>query len=315
MHFSQSHGYNANGSGSFVQLGTFGYSPALLRNSVNDLCLSCHDGNVTAPDVLGTINSGSEPGIVRTAGYLSRYGSGGANHVGHVLDSLDFAPGSQPSWNSEVENGPGRGLDCVNCHDPHGAPGSGNPFGNQYRNLRSNPGYVKAAYVTYNDQTPGTNDLTRDVFQRSPKSFDESAMDWNEPDPQNSAIARWCMGCHTNMHGNANGQQSGPWQGTLGGPFIDHPVAGENADPNMLTRYNLLKNKVKVMSQIGVWNPAGSDVTPTCVTCHRGHGNGNPFGLIFRSGTGTPSEDGDSNGHTQADLCAQCHTTTSPFSH
>ena len=82
---------------------------------------------------------------------------------------------------------------------------------------------------------------------------------------------------------------------------------GENLGSKELPRYNSHQNKVKVMSEVGIWNPAGSDVTPTCVTCHRSHGHGNDKGLIYRSGTGILTEDGDSNGTTLDDLCKQCH--------
>jgi hypothetical protein len=38
MHFSQQHGYNADGTGNFTPLGS-GPNHALLRDDVNDLCL------------------------------------------------------------------------------------------------------------------------------------------------------------------------------------------------------------------------------------------------------------------------------------
>ena len=53
MHYSQSHGYNADGTGIYTPLGTAGPYHYLLRNDVNDLCLTCHDGVTWAPDVLG----------------------------------------------------------------------------------------------------------------------------------------------------------------------------------------------------------------------------------------------------------------------
>lgn len=43
------------------------------------------------------------------------------------------------------------------------------------------------------------------------------------------------------------------------------------------------------------------------MSCHKAHGNRNPFGLIFMTGTGaTVTEDGD--GGVYKDLCRQCHT-------
>jgi len=71
--------------------------------------------------------------------------------------------------------------------------------------------------------------------------------------------------------------------------------------------------RVKVMSASGSWSDPGPDVTPTCITCHKAHGNGNAFGLIFRSGRGAPTEDGDTDGSSLQDLCGQCHLQGSAF--
>lgn len=310
MHFSQSHGYNPSGTGGFLGLGGFA-QPKLLRASVNDLCTACHDGTVAATDVLDAENTGSQIDIVRTAGYLAREGVSGGPHGGHRLDSLDIAPGSSPSWSAASENGPGIGLTCINCHDAHGAPGNAHPTGSQYRNLRSDPGFSTGRWVTYNP-TPGANDLTRDVFVRQARAYDESQMDWNEPDTQRSAIARWCLACHTDMHG---GSGSSGFDGGAPGPIdsLDkHPFEKKNLSNKMITQINSLTNRVKLLSSFGQWNPVGSDATPTCITCHRAHGNANPYGLIFRSGTGIPTENGDTNGSTVTDLCNQCHEGGAP---
>lgn len=310
MHFSQSHGYASPGGG-FTPLVGLGPNRHLLRSQVNDLCLSCHDGSSAATDVLGMVNSGSQPGIVRLGGYLNRFGVVGATSTGHTLDSLETAPDSSPTWSPQMENGPGRGLTCINCHDPHGAVGTGHPTGSQYRNLRVNPGTGSARFVTYNQATPGVNVFARDVFVRQALAYDESRVDWNEPDDQRSAIARWCGGCHSQVHGNQlDGSSSGSSHGT--GPLPEHPVEDKDLENDMVARLNGHVNRVKVMSEVGMWNPVGRDATPTCITCHKAHGNGNLRGMIFRSGTGTLTEDGDSNGSTRADLCLQCHDTANP---
>lgn len=310
MHYSQSHAYDAGGFVGNVPLGGAGPYRSLLRNRVNDLCLACHDGNVMATDVLGAINAGSQAGIVRHAGYLESLQIGLESGHGHSLESLDAAPGSQPLWTAQNENGIGEGLSCINCHHPHGSIDVGHPTGSQFRNLRDDVGNGSGLWVTYNDGSPGVNDLTRDVFQRGALAYDEARLDWNEPDPTRSAIARWCGGCHSVMHGN---DLTTGGEGPGSGPLNEHPVEGEDLESGMLTRYNSLANRVKVTSEIGTWFPAGPDATPTCVTCHRSHGNGNRGGLIFRSGTGTPTEDGDTGGNAQGDLCRQCHGSGSPL--
>lgn len=316
MHFSQAHGYNANGSGWFNPLGS---TPQefLLRDEVNNLCLSCHDGSSFAPDVLG-VNGGNLD--IRLAGHLNRLNLVGEEATGHTLDSLAEAPGSDPAWKPEDENGAGEGLNCINCHHQHGYAGTGN---NAYRNLRMNPGNAPflGGLVTYNDTTPGTNDPTKDVFQRSTTEYDESYVDWNEPDTTQSAIGKFCGGCHTNFHGTPGDATTvgGEVNGAGFSNFIRHPTAGVNIGDltgghSSLSTYNSHVNKVKVMSSVGVWDPAGTDVTPTCISCHKAHGNDNAFGLIYRSGTGTLTENGDSNGTVLENLCGQCHVQASAFS-
>lgn len=318
MHYSQSHGYNPNGGGFFLEPGAGGPFHFLLRDEVNNLCLSCHDQSGIAPDVLGAVNGGSSPSDVRLAGYLNRLGIEGLPATGHTLDSLDTAPGSDPPWNAETDNGPGEGLNCINCHHQHGYAGTGN---NSYRNLKMDPGNLGflGGLITYNDTSIPNNDLTKDVYERQSASYDESDVDWNEPDNTNSAIGQWCSGCHTNFHGT-------PGDANIGGEpvgdafeeFLRHPVGGVNIGAvggghSSLSIYNGHVNKVKVMSEVGVWDPAGSDVTVTCISCHKAHGNGNAFGLIYRSGTGDLTENGDSNGNRLEHLCGQCHTQASAF--
>jgi hypothetical protein len=309
MHYSQSHGYNADGTGIYTPIGTTGPYEALLRNHVNDLCLTCHDNNSVAPDVLG-INTGNSPADVREAGHLNRLGLVGQPATGHTLDSLAIAPGG--TWKAEDSNGTGVGLECTNCHAQHGQA-SGVSGGNAWRNLRTNPGVAPSgsAYVSY---AVGTNDLTKDVFERSAAGYDESNVDFNEPDTTQSAVGKFCGACHTNFHGTIGSTNiGGVPAGTSAIELERHPVAGVNiggygtGGHTSLSVYTGRTNKVKVMSASGVWSPPAADVTPTCVSCHKGHGNDNTFGLIFRSGTGTLTENGDSNGIQVKDLCKQCH--------
>jgi hypothetical protein len=101
----------------------------LLKKDINELCLSCHDDSTRATDVLG-LNAGRDPQSVRQAGYLSLLGQTGLEATGHTLGSVEMAPGSDPPWNAELENGASGGLNCINCHKAHG---NGNPFGLIYR--------------------------------------------------------------------------------------------------------------------------------------------------------------------------------------
>jgi hypothetical protein len=319
MHYSQSHGYQPSGGGFYLQPGAGGPFHYLLRDEINNLCLACHDDAGVAPDVLGA-NGGNSPTDVRLAGFLNRLGVTGLAPTGHTLDSLDEAPGSDPPWKPEDDNGVGEGLNCINCHAQHGYAGYGHPTGNQYRNLQSGPGNGSGLFITYNHDDIGNNDLTRDVFERQAAEYDEGVVDWNEPDNTDSAIGAWCGGCHNNFHGTPGDANTvgGEPDGTSWSSFVRHPTAGVNIGAlggghSNLTLYNAHTNKVKVMSELGVWDPAGADVTPTCISCHKAHGNGNAFGLIYRNGTGTLTENGDTNGTQLEDLCGQCHVQAEWF--
>jgi len=284
----------------------------LLKKDINDLCLSCHDGSSRAPDVLG-INHGSRPSAVRQGGYLNMIGTTGSPGTGHTLGATDPAPGSTPPWTPEDEKTTG-GLDCIHCHAHHGSREA-------YRNLRSDAGQnlPGEGLVTYNRDSPGVRDPSRDVFVRRSLDYDESAVDFNEPVPDDSAIARFCAGCHGEFHGVPGSKQIGGRDDAQGFvAFRRHPAAGVDigavgGERSSLERFRGHATRVKVMSASGSWSSPGADVTPTCITCHKAHGNGNAFGLILRSGRGSPTEDGDTDGSALRDLCGQCHVQGSPF--
>jgi hypothetical protein len=290
MHFSQQHDYTTTGSSNFTSLGT-GPNAQLLRSPGNDLCLSCHDGNATIADVLFT-NTG--PAVTRQAGALNN-GSFGLEPTGHTLGSSDDAPGSNPTWNNAD------GLSCTDCHNAHGY----NPNGNAYRNLDANPGNYSAdeAFVSY---ASGAANLTVDVQVTAPLAYDVSNVDFNNPVPAASAYAAFCKGCHTDFHGAKAGAELG---GTGGTDWIRHPtndavIGAVGGGHSNYAAFAALTNQVKVMSASGTWPAA--DNSPSCMSCHKAHGNQNAFGLIYMSGTGTVDEEGDS-GTGSRDLCKQCH--------
>jgi len=321
MHFSQSHGYLGAGPNTTF-LGT-GPNEYLLRAPINDLCLSCHDQDSSAPDVLGAANGGNGPTDVRLAGYLNRLGLEGIPATGHTLDSTETAPGSDAMtpWSNPD------GLNCADCHHQHGYGGGSNA----YRNLLSNVGNsgFLGSLVTYNDTQIGTVDPTKDVFERQAAEYDEADMDWNEPDNNASAIGDFCGGCHENFHGSPGDLTTvgGVASGTNWDKFLRHPTAGVNIGAlggghSSLGVYNSKTNQVKVMSENAGWDAvsfSADDATPTCVSCHKAHGNGNAYGLILRSGVGTLTVDGDtgatnsSTGAVMEHLCGQCHVQAAAF--
>lgn len=312
MHFSQQHGYNADGGGLFTPLGTTG-GPYhyLLRNEINDLCLTCHNGQTFAPDVL-EVNTGT---MVRQAGALNRAGTAPYyTSTGHTLDTTDTAPGG--TWAPDATHG----LTCVDCHGPHGRGGP--TVANPYRNLNPAAGGLSTfdppsyAYVT--------NDLTKDVFERAVTHFSVDDVDFNEPDQTKSAFGNWCNSCHNSFHGGPGSTNTG---GPLGEEFERHPTAGVDiggvggghssaavfatatrTGPGPGPKINW----VKVMTATENWKPDTTaevtDHTPSCMSCHKGHGNQNAFGLIQMNPlSGAVTEEGTAGG-TYKHLCAQCHT-------
>jgi hypothetical protein len=296
MHYSQTHGYNADGTGTFAALGGDGPYEYLLRDDINALCLACHNNQGWAPDVLGP-NTGA---AIRQAGRLNE---GGADYAtGHSLGSDLVAPGSDPAWSNAD------GLTCVDCHHQHGY----NPNGNAYRNLAGQPGNVAepGLLVSY---TTGTNDsLDTDVFQSAALAYDINDVWFNEPDETGSGYADWCKGCHTNFHGAKGGDEVGGLSGTewTRHPGADADIGAFTSGHSSITKFAAQTNKVKVMHPLGIWEStdevelAGS--TPSCMSCHKAHGNQNAFGLIFMSGEGDVTEEGD-DGTGARDLCGQCH--------
>jgi hypothetical protein len=299
----------------------------LLRNKVNDLCLSCHDTRIDGHN--SDVFCGTTVAEVRQGGALN-IADGAASEWtnetdysqtdGHSLYSTDVAPGG--TWRNP------EGLNCADCHMPHGHVAT------QYRNLwTSEQSGDKFFHKTITYQQGGaTIDKSKDVYETARLGQKVEEVWFNEPFQTTSAYAEWCKSCHTNFHGTSGGSevggQSGGW--TFGSPgWKRHPNADvnighlANADyVSSLTRYQGLTNKVKVMSNsattVAAWATA-TDVTPSCFSCHKGHGNKNGFGLIMMAGTGTVSEEGDATGlnayidsnpdriMAPTPLCQQCH--------
>lgn len=301
-HYSQSHAYTVGGF-SGTPIGTAGPYNWLLRNEINELCLTCHDGQSFAPDVFGdnggVLQNRLAGGLNAAAGH--RPNDTGFNDIdGHTLWSTAVAPGG--TWSNA------EGLECANCHRVHGSA-------SQYRNLQISTTAGAQFFgktVTY---AIGTNDLTKDVFERSAASYAEADVDFNEPNTSASAYGNWCAACHPNFHGSGGAaNMGGSTGGDVGGnfPWVRHPTADVNIGQNSrgasdLGTFNSRVNRVKVMDSQGLWNGTTADntVTPSCFSCHKSHGNKNGFGLIFMAGTGTVTEEGD--GGQYRNLCKQCH--------
>jgi len=334
MHRSQQHSFYAPSPGSPTDYSAVGPQPALLKDKVNELCLSCHNRTtVSIVDVFGSIPSPSTE--LRQAGGLNvKVGAstritndaGYDEMDGHTLYSTATAPGG--SWNNASE-----GLNCVDCHMPHGHVKT------QWRNLWMSTSTADKFYnknLTYSNSATAP-DKTKDIWEVGEEVYDQADVWFNEVTNTKSPYADWCKSCHTNFHGAAGGTEVAGQSGgfTFASPvdWVRHP----NADVNIghetgadyvssLTRYQGRTNKVKVMSNaagaIADWTTGPADATPSCFTCHKGHGDKNPFGLILLAGDGSVvSEEGDATGllalvgpasspsrvAAPTPLCQQCH--------
>lgn len=310
MHASQQHGYNSNGGGTFITPnGTHHY---LLRDEVNALCLQCHDNQGFAPDVLAE-NGGTVPTNGRQAGALNRDNSAPYfDATGHTLYSTATAPGG--TWSNAD------GMGCIDCHTQHGRSltVSGTTYG-IYRNanvfLNGTP---TSPFMTY---AVGSNDLTRDIFERSASTggdhYSPSNVDFNEPNATASGYATFCKQCHTDFHGSSSDANMRNTSGAAGTEWYRHPTADANIGAiggghSSLSQFRNNLYRTQVMSATGDWGTQGvawttspTDLTPTCVSCHKGHGNTRPFGLIFATGTTPLDENGDGTNYRQT--CGQCH--------
>jgi hypothetical protein len=199
---------------------------------------------------------------------------------------------------------------CIDCHSPHGIE-------TQFRNLWTTdiPG-DKFENKVVSFAFGSTNDLTKDVWLHdgidASYRYGIAGTDFNEPDPTKSHYGDWCASCHGDFHGSGGSANVGGASGgdAGGNPWVRHPSADVNIgahspDMSSLAQFQSHANRVKAMSSSGNWS-TGADVTPSCFSCHKAHGNKNPFGLIYMSGTGVVTEEGDS-GTSNRDTCRQCH--------
>jgi hypothetical protein len=301
MHYSVSHSYTGGAAPGDLAGGP---NPLLLKKPAADLCLACHDGSATAgPDVLNA-NTGTH---VREAGALSRLtgNTGGYDvYMGHTLGSTASAPGSSPAWSAAA------GLTCTDCHGAHNSTGSnrniqGTLGMNAWRNVNRRAGNNSSMVAPLKDVVisyeVGANTGAYDISEGSAAlgnfathySIDNVTLE--EPVSTSSGVAVWCMKCHTNYHGSsADGNMNN------GTAWLRHPTADADLSTVDITRWNALTTHPKVMG-------TGATATPTCLTCHKAHGNLNPFGLIYMNGAGgTVTEEGD-GGTGFRDTCRQCH--------
>jgi doubled CXXCH motif protein len=342
MHFSMQHDWAGNAPVSTTPkpdgnwLSASGPNNFLLKAPVNQLCLSCHDGQTFAPDVLA-VNANADPAEGRRAGALNNAGAGAPYETwkGHTLDSTATPPGFNPTAAgvpvTQQYNPAADGLVCISCHLQHGSA-------TVYRNLGPRTAAFQPTYVLGT-----TNDATKDVWINiaapyTPNSgnaatfnplYSNANVSYNRTDPaapagstlkSSNRLDTFCSSCHGDFHGGPGDANIGGTVAALDG-FIRHPTAqtviGASGTQgygghSALSRYTAATSKTKVYAS----DRAGyTDASPGCVSCHKAHGNQNPFGLVFLSRTATAVDEqgGFAAGQTGTqmegfrNLCGQCH--------
>ena len=341
MHFSMAHDWTGSttvsttGAQNGNWLSTSGPNAFLLKAPANQLCLACHDGQTFAPDVLG-VNTNASPAEGRQAGALNETALGAPYDIwkGHTLDSTNAPPGFNPTAAgvpTTQQYDPTGGLECISCHLQHGSA-------TVYRNLGPRTAAFQPTYVLGT-----TNDTTKDAWINiaapyTPNTGDAASFNplyasanvsYNRTDPvaptgattqTSNRVDTFCSACHGDFHGSPGDANIGASAAALDG-FIRHPtsrtVIGASGTQgygghSTLTRFVANTTKVKVYAS----DRAGfTDATPGCVSCHKSHGNQNPFGLVFLNGASASinEEGGYRTGQTAStlqgyrNLCGQCH--------
>ena len=274
----------------------------------DDVCESCHKDQTFAPDVYGdNLN-----GYIRSAGGVRESSAGG----GHKIGSTVAAPG----YKSDVINyfPTGSELECVSCHSPHGGTGFRNlvPYA-----MSGKPGYsagavkptqTKAAAFDPNADVTILNGNTyvfgsgnlQSYYGRQAVVYAKAASPlaaYNGAQASNR-LDNFCGVCHGAFHG---GDKVNPDNVSQGGgassAFLRHPTG--------LVTIGTFANATAA-SNLKVYQAAATQTaatdSPGCLTCHKAHGNNNPFGLIYPSPTGADTTE-EGNGSYKT-LCKSCHS-------
>lgn len=286
------------------------FDKLLMKTSTNNLCLTCHDGDTgtdAAPDVLDT--AGADHATNRGAGAF-RAAVGTATVSGHNLGVAADAGTTPPGGTWTVPTG---GLDCADCHEPHGNA--------NFRNLLLRPGGV------------GTDIALTDVSQTAltPTStqYNVTNISYGADANNNPDYSNWCAGCHAEFNAAAANQASAAWTndanvggdaaGDAGGatqPWHRHPVTHvtmQEGNTNGHVSYSWYNTGVSSRTPAASASstiPANDNV-PFCGTCHKAHGSdvdrtvstGYADSLIYDDGSTATIQDGTSMEQT----CNLCH--------
>jgi hypothetical protein len=300
-HSSQTHPYYSDADSTILpnpKMGTAPFAHLLRGETINNACLTCHDGKAGTIDVLmGNTNTASQP-HGRSAGALNVMTGGAHGYMpedpytegdGHSL----WSPKSPPGWDGTQVAGTAdlvssEGLECTDCHGAHGNKYFRNMLGAAANGTATYfSGKWRGTEVEYEIAGVPTYPLAKWVLEKSPRNYDNDNVQYIEKDQNSSEYGKWCQTCHTTFHGSLTSSNMLTADGEVG----RHPTMGvdmaSGTPAKAFTSWAITDptHRLKVMSSNGAWaNLAANmapDMTPSCFTCHKSHGNANKFGLIF----------------------------------
>lgn len=301
VHFSESHGFSG-GAVSATAVPDGDWLPAsgpnnylLKASSSTRLCLSCHDGQTFAPDVVDTDTYGVAQ---RPAGFFGNPDV--PNFKGHNLASTSLGgPNDLCNRCHFVGTMATAQVQCIDCHNPHGnasyrslwwpsAPGSEPPILASIRAGSTGKARYEAANVAY------------------PAPLSGGA--WAE-------VTNMCIDCHHKFFAPWNTDNGGTPNGFS--PYHRHPgtntESGGSYPINRSGAHTDAANWVSggagfTVARLPFTAPGANDFASAstvaatnevfCLSCHKAHGSENPFSLRWDYGSRTA---------TGAAGCQQCH--------
>lgn len=270
------------------------HSYLLLKSSINELCLSCHDGSdPTAPDVQTPVQMYQSTSSGESAGgYFAL--TGVKNHAGHDIGVAMTVPLQAAATIVD--------LNCASCHAVHG--------NSNYRNLLYDPaGTGDSAVLVENSDVftallpdvPPTISGTVAAYERANVAYKQS-------------YANWCATCHDQLATNAGALPPAHFNAHPSDvAFDDFPGEGHADIDHWISGLGegFILEGAQVsygIPRVPFESPGATDFVSAaevassnevfCASCHKGHGSENTASLRW------PYMEG---GNLYLAGCQQCH--------